>query len=60
MNKKNSNYGGKREGAGRKPTNTKQLSLKVPIQIINGLNEKYPSVKERNIKIIEVLKRLSK
>lgn len=54
------NHGGKREGAGRKPTNTKQLSLKVPIPIIEALNEKFPEIKERNIKIIEVLKKLSK
>ena len=54
------NHGGKREGAGRKKKDTTQLSLKVPIKIIDKLNLKYPSVKDRNIQIIEALKKLSK
>lgn len=54
------NYGGKREGSGRKKKDTIQLSLKVPTSILEVLNEKYPTVKERNIQIIKGLERLSK
>ena len=53
-------HGGKREGAGRKPKDTTQLSLKVPIKLIKALNEKYPTVKERNIEVIKMLEKLTK
>lgn len=53
-------HGGKREGAGRKPKDTKQICLKVPTEIIKGLDDKYPTTKERNIEIVKALKKLIK
>ncbi|WP_197474588.1 hypothetical protein [Tenacibaculum ovolyticum] len=54
------NHGGKREGAGRKPKDTKQICLKVPTKIIKDLDNKFTTTKERNVEIIKVLKKLSK
>ncbi|WP_157578232.1 hypothetical protein [Tenacibaculum ovolyticum] len=54
------NHGGKRKGAGRKPKDTKQLCLKVPSEIIKGLDNKFPTAKERNGEIVKALKKLIK
>ena len=56
----NNSHGGRREGSGRKPKETKQLSIKVPNDILNALNSKYITIKSRNIEIIKILKILSK
>ncbi|MFL0096024.1 hypothetical protein [Tenacibaculum maritimum] len=36
-------HGGKREGAGRKPKDTKQICLKVPTEIVNNIGNKITS-----------------
>ena len=53
-------HGGQREGAGRKPKDTIQLSLKVPSDVLNALNTKFVTVKKRNVEIVKTLKKLSK
>ncbi|MFL0137708.1 hypothetical protein [Tenacibaculum maritimum] len=53
-------HGGKREGAGRKPKDTKQICLKVPTEIIKDLDNQFTTTKERNIEIVKALKKLIK
>lgn len=55
-----STRGGAREGSGRKKKDTKLLSLRVPKDLITGLSEKFPDVRERNSEIIKALKLLLK
>lgn len=52
--------GGFREGSGRKKEGNKQLSLRVPEELITKLNEKFSDIKERNKEIVNILQILAK
>ncbi len=54
------NYGGHREGSGRKKKETVAITLRIPKDILEALNKKYQTSSIRNKEIIEVIKILVK
>lgn len=55
-NKENKNWGGKREGAGRKKTTSKSIALRIPEDVVEILD----NVENRSAFIIEAIRQLAR